>query len=113
TVSGQPAGLYVNINKILSNIQPPSDSISNAMLQRSKEVWGEVFSRGGETDNNAFTAKTRVTFLDQNTNSLKILNAYFDQMYQLGKVKKKDQVPDMPDARPLPPEVDSTAPLVP
>lgn len=106
-VSGQPVGLYVSIQKILASIEPPSDSISNAMLQKSREVWGEVFSKGGDIEDNAFTAKSRVTFIDKNTNSLKILNSYFDQMYQLGKQKKKTDISFSPDSEATPP-VDST-----
>lgn len=89
SISGEPGGLYVNINKILSSIDVPADSLDNAMLQKSKAVWGEVFSKAGDISNNAFTASTRITFLDKITNSLKTLNTYFDEMYQLGKEQKK------------------------
>lgn len=106
-VTGQQAGLYIGINKILTSITAPADSLSNAMLEKSKTVWGEVYSKGGDMENNAFTATTRVTFIDKNTNSLKILNTYFDQMYQLGRQKKKSGFSLSPDVQDVPPVADS------
>lgn len=114
-ISGEPGGFYLNINKILSSIDSPTkDSIGNLMLQKSKAVWGEIFNKSGDISDNAFTGNTRITLLDKNTNSLKTLNTYFDQMYQLGKEqKKKWNVPATIDTTALPPVADSTAPIKP
>lgn len=88
-ITGHPAGLYVNINKILNSIQLPSDSIGSAMLQNSRAVWNDITAVGGEVKDDALVGTTTVTFMDKNTNSLKILNKYSDEMYRLGKEKKK------------------------
>ncbi len=114
-ISGEPGGFYLNINKILSSIDSPAkDSIGNLMLQKSKAVWGEIFNKSGDISDNAFTGNTRITLLDKNTNSLKTLNTYFDQMYQLGKEQKKQwNVPAAIDTTALPPIADSAALLKP
>lgn len=114
SISGEPLGLYVGINKLLSNIPVSGDATDKAMLEKSKAVWGEVFTRAGDISDNALSGTTRITLLDKNTNSLKTLNTYFDEMYQLGKEQKKKWNAPMPaDSAALPPVVDTTTPVMP
>lgn len=90
-ISGHSGGVYININKILSSVNTPSDSIASAILQKSKAVWNDAFATANGISDNAITGSFTVTFMDKNTNSLKILNSYIDQLYQLEKIRKQKE----------------------
>ncbi len=100
-ITGHPFGLYVSINKILNAIPSPKDSGSIATLDKSKAFWNDLYSTGGDMSGDALTIKTEVNLMDQNTNSLKQLNTYFDQMYQLNKDKIKKMKLNMEEESPI------------
>jgi hypothetical protein len=89
-ISGHPIGLFIDIHKILSELstRKTNNTDEKAMMDQSLKTWNNITMTGGDFKNNAFTANTEITLVDQNTNSLKQLNNYMDEMYKLVEAKK-------------------------
>jgi hypothetical protein len=89
-ISGHPIGLFIDIHKILSELstRKTNNTDEKAMMDQSLKTWNNITMTGGDFKNNAFTANTEINLVDQNTNSLKQLNNYMDEMYKLVEAKK-------------------------
>jgi hypothetical protein len=49
-------------------------------MQASAQMWQDIVMTGGEFKDNAIVQNVEVNLVDQNTNSLKQLNTYFDKL---------------------------------
>ncbi len=80
-ISGHPMGAYIDFQKIISHLlENTSDSSKTAILSVSKNMWQDAVMTGGDFSNGAVTFSMEVNLVDKNTNSLKQLNHYFDQV---------------------------------
>jgi len=88
-VTGHPFGLYLDLNQIIKKTGSKSmDENEKAMFEKSMAFWKNVISTGGDANDNALSYKTEVNLMDGNTNSLKQLNTYIDQIYQIDKKRR-------------------------
>jgi hypothetical protein len=90
-ISGHPVGFFLDINKILlqfSMIHSDNDD-RKAMLDQSLKTWDNIISSGGEFKDNGFIFHTEINLINKDTNSLKQLNNYFNQMYNLEEARKE------------------------
>lgn len=90
-ISGHPVGFFLDINKILSQFSTLNSDKNDrkAMLDESLKTWDNIISSGGEYKENAFAFHTEVNLINKDTNSLKQLNHYFNQMYNLEEARKE------------------------
>jgi len=112
-LSSHPIGLYIDIHKILSLIS--AQKISNAddelIMNESLKLWNNIYMTGGEFKKNGIEGNTEINFMDQNTNSLKQLNHYFDviakvEMAKKEKEKEKSEI-NPEDSLIMPPSIDT------
>jgi hypothetical protein len=89
-ISGHPVGFFLDINKILSQFSTmhSGNNDREAMLNESLKTWDNIISSGGEYKENGFAFHTEVNLINKDTNSLKQLNNYFNQMYILEEARK-------------------------
>lgn len=88
-LSGHPAGIYVDLQKILKTSEAATtDSSAKAGLAASVKMWEDILAIGGELNDGAITNQFEINLVDKNTNSLKQLNQYADRMATL--TKKRD-----------------------
>src|SRR6185312_5026542 len=90
-ISGHPVGFFLDINKILSQFSNLNAGKNDrkAMLDESLKTWDNIISSGGEYKDNGFAFHTEVNLVNKDTNSLKQLNNYFNQMYNLEEARKE------------------------
>lgn len=90
-ISGHPVGFFLDINKILSQFSNLNADKNDrkAMLDESLKTWDNIISSGGEYKDNGFAFHTEVNLINKDTNSLKQLNNYFNQMYNLEEARKE------------------------
>lgn len=81
-ISGYPFGAYVDLQKIFKSTAAAAAKDSNALvsLQLSEKLWENVVMTSGEFSNGALRSSVEANLMDKNTNSLKQLNQYFDQL---------------------------------
>jgi uncharacterized protein DUF4836 len=89
-ISGHPVGFFIDINKILSQFSTmhSENDDRKAMLNESLKTWDNIISSGGESKDNGFAFHTEINLINKDTNSLKQLNNYFNQMYDLEEARK-------------------------
>lgn len=98
-ISGHPMGLFVDIQKLLTAIKTDArDSIAAEGLGTSLKFWQDITAYGGEFKDNAYQFHAEINMVDKNTNSLKQLNTFADQMFTLlyNAQKKKVSVSELP-----------------
>lgn len=89
-ISGHPFGAYVDIQKILASTQSNiQDTTAKDMLKASMALWEDLVFHGGEIKDGAMVSEGVITLVDKKTNSLKQMNAYFDQLSKNIRSKKK------------------------
>ncbi|MBC7947680.1 MAG: DUF4836 family protein [Chitinophagaceae bacterium] len=112
-ITGHPMGMYLDLNKLITSMGGPSvanstDSTAKASYDLTIKMWKDVVASGGEYKDKSVSFDMEVNLVDQNTNSLKQLNQYFDKLsvYQAEK-KKKFAGSDMPveEMKEVPPVV--------
>jgi hypothetical protein len=79
-LAGHPAGMYVDLQKILKTSEAAADSSSKAALTESVKLWEDILFTYGELGNGAMSSHCEINFVDKNTNSLKQLNQYADKL---------------------------------
>jgi len=106
--SGHPFGFFLDIHKILSEFSDfkSIDSSDRAMLNQSLNTWNNIICDGGDFKNNAFKFHTEINLVNKDTNSLKQLNNYFNEIYQLNKAEKDENTARL-DSLLVPPPTDT------
>jgi hypothetical protein len=106
--SGHPTGFFLDIHQLLSGISSiaAKDSNANSMMNESLKTWKNIVASGGEIKDNAFTFHTEINFIDQQTNSLKQLNSYLNEMYKLAEEEKQQNTARL-DSLLMPPPTDT------
>ncbi|HWC55273.1 MAG TPA: DUF4836 family protein [Chitinophagaceae bacterium] len=80
-ISGHPFGGYLDFQKIISHLAANNtDSSRTAVLNASRNMWQDMVMTGGDFSGGAVTFSMEVNLVNKNTNSLKQLNTYLDQV---------------------------------
>ena len=88
-ISGHPFGGYIDIQKIIRTTQGNAkDSAEMIAYKASLDMWQDIVITGGEYKNDALSAQFELNLMNKNTNSLKQLSAYFDQLSRIIKDKR-------------------------
>ena len=88
-ISGHPFGGYIDIQKIMRSTQGTAkDSSAVIAYNASLQMWQDLVITGGEYKNGALSGEIELNLVNKNTNSLKQLSAYFDQLSRIMKAKK-------------------------
>ncbi|MEO8763194.1 MAG: DUF4836 family protein [Ginsengibacter sp.] len=112
--SGQPINIYVDIHKILTvlSAEKKGSPDDDTIMSESLKLWSNIYVAAGSMEGDAMTGNTEINFMDQNTNSLKQLNHYFDEIAKVEMARseraKSEMSPDSLSAPP--PPVDIPAP---
>lgn len=106
--SGHSFGFFLDIHKILSEFSDAEsmDSSDKAMLNQSLNTWSNIISAGGDFKDNAFKFHTEINLVNKDTNSLKQLNNYFNEMYKLDQMRKGQNTSRL-DSLLVPPPTDT------
>ena len=106
-ISGHPIGFYVDIQKIIKSTESSvTDSSGKSAMTISHNMWQDIIATGGEYKDKALQFEMEVNLVDKNTNSLKQLNQYINNMYKINQEKKnkyKDMVIEDADTTQAPP----------
>ena len=98
-ISGHPFGAYIDFQKIISHLaEKNTDSSRAAILTASKNMWQDMVMTGGDFTDGSVTFSMEVNLVNKNTNSLKQLNSYMDQVattYKKGFAFNKDMMDPM------------------
>lgn len=91
-LSGHPVAFYFDIHKLLSQFSSVADKRPNrkAMIDQSLNFWNNIISTGGEFKDGGFTFQTDINLINKDTNSLKQLSNYLDQLYTIHESEKAD-----------------------
>jgi hypothetical protein len=85
-ISGHPFGGYIDIQKLLKSMDADhTDSSGKVLSNASLKMWQDVVITGGEYKNGALAGEVEINFMDKNTNSLKQLSLYFEQLSKMMK----------------------------
>lgn len=110
-LSGHPVGLYIDIHKILSALsdEKMNNGDDKQIIDASLNLWNNIYVTTGDFRNNALTGHTEINLIDQNTNSLKQLNHYFDTIAKVEKEKmdKEKSETKTTDSLIIPPPIDT------
>ena len=112
--SGHPINIFIDIHKILSvlSAEKKSNADDELIMNESLKLWNNIYVTAGDMEKDAITGNTEINFIDQNTNSLKQLNHYFDEIAKVEMAKKERQKSEMKtDSLMIPPPVDIPAPV--
>ncbi|MEO6837834.1 MAG: DUF4836 family protein [Ginsengibacter sp.] len=88
--SGHPVGFFLDIHKILSQFANTESNSADdkAMLDQSLNMWDNITAYGGDFKDNGFTFHSEINLINKDTNSLRQLNNYMNEMYKMHEAKK-------------------------
>jgi hypothetical protein len=90
-ISGHPFGGYIDIQKLLKSMDADhTDSSGKVLSNASLKMWQDVIITGGEYKNGALAGEVEINFMDKNTNSLKQLSLYFEQLSKMMKSRQSN-----------------------
>lgn len=89
-INGHPIGLFIDFQKIFSGLSQEANNKmdSKALMEQNLKTWKNLFATAGDYKDGAFTGNAEINLVDQNLNSLKQLNIYFDEMFKIHEEKK-------------------------
>lgn len=107
-LSNHPIAAYVDIHKILTTFSDGKNRSAGdeAIMTESLKLWNNVYYTAGDIEKGAVTGHTEINFIDQNMNSLKQLNHYFDEIAKV-EMTKKEKNEMKTDSLMMPPPMDT------
>jgi Domain of unknown function (DUF4836) len=95
--SSHPINIFIDIHKILTvlSAEKKHNADNEQIMAESLKLWNNIYVGAGEIEKDAITGKTEINFIDQNTNSLKQLNSYFDAIAKVEMAKKDGEKSSM------------------
>jgi hypothetical protein len=107
-ISGHPFGFFLDLHKIISAFATTQTDKANekAMLDLSLNTWENILADGGDFKNGGFQFHTEINLVNKDTNSLKQLNNYFNEMHKLSEAEKDDNTTRL-DSLLVPPPTDT------
>jgi hypothetical protein len=110
-ISGHPFGLYFDIHKLLSQFSTRESKKPGRekMIDESLNFWNNIISTGGDFNNGGFTFQTDINLINKDTNSLRQLSTYLNQLYTIHESEKADAsgMDQRLDSLLVPPPVDT------
>jgi hypothetical protein len=110
-ISGHPFGLYFDIHKLLSQFSSVANEKPNRkeMIDQSLNFWNNIISTGGDFNDGGFTFQTDINLMNKDTNSLRQLSTYLNQLYTIHESEKADEstMNQRLDSLLVPPPVDT------
>lgn len=110
-ISGHPFGLYFDIHKLLSQFSTMETKKPGRekMIDQSVNFWNNIISTGGDFNGGGFTFQTDINLMNKDTNSLRQLNTYLNQLYTIHESEKADasNMDQRLDSLLVPPPVDT------
>lgn len=88
-ITGHPFGIYIDLEKIMKEAQS-NKFIANIMDSTATNIWQDIVATGGDYKNGIVTSEFSINLVDKNTNSLKQLNQYADNMYKASGKKEAE-----------------------
>ncbi|MEO9004341.1 MAG: DUF4836 family protein [Ginsengibacter sp.] len=109
--SGHPVGFFIDIHQFLSGLSsmPVNDQNEKDFLDKSLNTWKNIIASGGEFKDNGFRFHTEINFVDLQTNALKQLNNYMDEIYKISEARKQQSNKKL-DSLLTPPPSDTVRP---
>jgi len=87
-ISGQPFGMYINLQKIISTAKSSIKDSSGQAAMAASNIWQDIVAAGGSYKDKAMNFTFEVNLVDKNTNSLKQLNQYINNLYKINSERK-------------------------
>lgn len=93
-LSGHPVAFYFDIHQLLSQFSTVAEKKPNRkeMIDQSLNFWNNIISTGGEFNDDGFNFHTNVNLMNKDSNSLKQLSNYLNQLYIIHEKEKADNV---------------------
>jgi hypothetical protein len=88
-ISGQPFGMYIDLQKIISSTKSSIKDSSGLAAMTASNIWQDIVAAGGSYKDKAMSFTFEVNLVDKNTNSLKQLNQYINNLYKINSERKK------------------------
>jgi len=107
-ISGHPVAFFLDIHKILTEFSTLKTDHADRkeMLNQSLNTWNNIIASGGEFKDNGFTFHAEINLINKDTNSLKQLNNYLDEMYRINEARKDRSTAKL-DSLLVPPPIDT------
>jgi hypothetical protein len=96
-VSGHPVAFYFDVHKLLTQFATVANQKPHRkqLIDESLNLWNNIISTGGEFDDGGFSFHTNINFINKDSNSLKQLSHYVDQLYLIHQSEKADEANTM------------------
>ncbi len=96
-LSGHPVAFYFDVHKVLTQFATVASQkpYHKEFIDESLNLWNNIISTGGEFDDGGFSFHTNINFVNKDSNSLKQLSHYFDQLYLIHQSEKADDANTM------------------
>ncbi|MEO8719881.1 MAG: DUF4836 family protein [Ginsengibacter sp.] len=107
-ISGHPVGFFFDIHRLLTEFstikmdRPDKKEI----LDKSLNTWNNIIASGGEFKKDAFTFHAEINLINKDSNSLKLLSNYMDDIYRINEAKKERSTAKL-DSLLVPPPIDT------
>lgn len=90
-MDGHPMGGFLDLHKIFTQLssQKTNNEERKALMNENLKFWNYVSVKGGNMDKDAVTGEIEINMMDQNTNSLKTLNNYVNEMFKINEAKRQ------------------------
>lgn len=110
--AGHPGGFFLDIRKILSGIASldRGSEGKKQMMDRSIAMWDNLIGYGGDFSNSYYTSHADINLVNKDTNSLKQLNSYLNDMYNFSQAERNKISESGLDSLLTPPPIDTVRP---
>jgi hypothetical protein len=88
-ISGHPVGFFLDLHGLLTQFSSLKVAENKKdMLDVALKTWDNIISTGGEFKDNGFTFVSDINLINKDSNSLKQITNYLDQMYKIHEEEK-------------------------
>lgn len=90
-IKGHPIGAYIDLRKVwpVALSDTKKDSAAMKAVELASRTWEDIVGYGGEFTDKALVFHAEINMVDKNTNSLKQLNSFVDEMYKIMKSRRR------------------------
>ena len=87
-ISGHPFCLFIDIQKIITSTKSSVKDSSGKAAMTASDMWQDLIVTGGSYKDKAMNFSFEINLVDKNTNSLKQLNQYVNNLYKINNERK-------------------------
>ena len=98
-ISGEPFALFIDIQKIITSTKSSVKDSSGSAAITASGMWQDIIATGGTYKDKAMNFTFEINLVDKNTNSLKQLNQYVNDLYKINKERKNRKREMMDDSK--------------